>query len=330
MRSSGWIRRILGWSLLAAGMLGVVLVAGVLAVVLQPRICGRHDRAAVAKAYAARALIALSPKRAYRTSLGAAAFFSSCAQQERDVRGDSAAYWAYVERTVLAEVTGGDAAETEAFRNPEGDVRGDWTLFGAQLRMDVFTRSEAICTSSSAGVDMKRRAVARMERIQEQLPNWRQEPISCEQTDRVIAADAGLQQASREFAAPDRSLRAVVTWTKKSPRVGDDESTVAIFSTAGRRLFHRSYESPDGQHGFRVERAAWTPDSRFFVVSLSSSGGHQPWHSPTDFWCRGDGRLRSLDTEREPITTPEFTVETPDVVVVADRRVALSVFVKKR
>jgi hypothetical protein len=38
--------------------------------------------------------------------------------------------------------------------------------------------------------------------------------------------------------------------------------------------------SPRGMEGYYVVTAKWSPDSHFFVYSLSSSGGHSPWSFP--------------------------------------------------
>ena len=44
-----------------------------------------------------------------------------------------------------------------------------------------------------------------------------------------------------------------------------------------------------------VVRTAWTPDSQFFVYTLTSSGGHQPWYCPTLFYSRRKNAVRLLD-----------------------------------
>jgi hypothetical protein len=62
----------------------------------------------------------------------------------------------------------------------------------------------------------------------------------------------------------------------------------------GRLLRSLRYESPDSDHGWIVEQAAWTPDSRFFVWSLESLGGHSPTRNPTCFWSRRMNRILSL------------------------------------
>ena len=53
---------------------------------------------------------------------------------------------------------------------------------------------------------------------------------------------------------------------------------------------------------------------------MSSSGGHQAWHFPTDFIAIQDCRIRRLDQYVGPITDPEFKLRAPDIVRVVGRR----------
>jgi hypothetical protein len=92
---------------------------------------------------------------------------------------------------------------------------------------------------------------------------------------------------------------------------------VEIKSAAGKVLARTDYSSEDGEHGFGVTKAAWTPDSRFFVYSLESSGGHQAWHSPVRFFSRGTARTLSLDDKLgDAVMNPQFKVDAPDKVTV--------------
>jgi hypothetical protein len=113
---------------------------------------------------------------------------------------------------------------------------------------------------------------------------------------------------AHEFGSPDGALRAVVT----SSGAGR-ESRVAIVAK-GRRLAQRSFASADGSHGYVVAHAAWTPDSQFFVFSLTSSGGHQPWLFPTYAYSRRSNRLGSLEGRIGAPTDPDFRLSAPDVL----------------
>jgi len=114
--------------------------------------------------------------------------------------------------------------------------------------------------------------------------------------------------AASQIDAADGTLRALVVASGKG-----GESRVDIREGA-RLLLVRSYASPDGRHGFVVQHAAWTPDSRFFVFSLTSSGGHQPWHYPTYLYSRQTNRLVSLDGRIGPLAEPDFRLSAPDVL----------------
>jgi hypothetical protein len=46
-------------------------------------------------------------------------------------------------------------------------------------------------------------------------------------------------------------------------------------SAEGAMLCVLDYSSEDGEHGFGLVKGQWTADSKYFVFSLRSSGGHQ-------------------------------------------------------
>lgn len=134
----------------------------------------------------------------------------------------------------------------------------------------------------------------------------------------LFCAAAGAAPAERH-ASPDAAVAAIVT-TAPPRGAGTGESQVTLRTRGGRVLATRRFASPDGAHGYRVERAAWTPDSQFFVFSLASSGGHQPWRFPTFFFSRRDGRVRLLDDFVGPIATPGFVLSAPDILVLPGDR----------
>jgi hypothetical protein len=110
-----------------------------------------------------------------------------------------------------------------------------------------------------------------------------------------ILADASPVRVSRQAVhwAPNRQVRAVVVHYKPLG-YGNGESRVDIRDRRGRLLGSQDY-SDGGTQGYQVGRAAWTADSRFFVFSTQSAGGHQPWHHPTHFYDRRTRRFGSLD-----------------------------------
>lgn len=111
------------------------------------------------------------------------------------------------------------------------------------------------------------------------------------------------------FLSPDKELEALVI-----PII--HESRIEIRTSRGELLLRKDFDSPDGEHGYQVMYAAWTPDSEFFVFSTTSSGGHQPWRFPTYFYCRRSGKVNCLDDYLGSITEPNFRVTGPDLISV--------------
>jgi hypothetical protein len=110
----------------------------------------------------------------------------------------------------------------------------------------------------------------------------------------VILCSTSVLAQNQTYDSPDKRLQVIVVAVgKKGYR--NSESRVEIRTSDGRVLRHRSFSSPDGEHGEGVGRAEWSADGQFFVFNTSSSGGHQPWHIPTYFYNRKRNRFFSLD-----------------------------------
>jgi hypothetical protein len=121
-----------------------------------------------------------------------------------------------------------------------------------------------------------------------------------------------------EYPSPDGKFKGIVISTKKSG-TGSEESQIEMRGSDGTLLFQNSYESDDGEHGFGVVRAGWSPDSKFFVYSMTSSGGHQAWHFPTNFIAVTDLKIHELDNLLGLITSPDFKFAPPDTIQVMGR-----------
>lgn len=88
-------------------------------------------------------------------------------------------------------------------------------------------------------------------------------------------------------ASPDATLRAVVFPVDVDLHATPDmESRIVIRTGDGNLLTSKDYSSPRGANGYYVVNAKWSPDSQFFVYSMSSSGGHSPWSFPTWVYSR--------------------------------------------
>lgn len=110
---------------------------------------------------------------------------------------------------------------------------------------------------------------------------------------------------------------AVIHMVRKTPRSGY-EGIVRLNDKSDKNLCIVDYSSEDGNHGYVVEHSKRTADGRFFVWSLSSSGGHQPWHNPTMFFDTKTGRIRLLDdsVKGPGITNTEFELVGKDEIKV--------------
>ena len=115
----------------------------------------------------------------------------------------------------------------------------------------------------------------------------------------VLLSSGG--DSKREFVSPDNSVRAVVYNFVDSLRGEMLESRLCIYAKNGQLLIDKSFVSPDREHGFGIYRANWSEDSRFFIVGMSSSGGHMPWQLFTSVFSVANKRLVDLN-KRMPIT----------------------------
>jgi hypothetical protein len=123
------------------------------------------------------------------------------------------------------------------------------------------------------------------------------------------------QRTVEKYRSPDKALVAVVTSTQAPEATR--ESRVEIRLKSGKLLARMNYSSQDGEHGYGVTKAAWTPDSQFFVYSLESSGGHQSWNSPVKFYGRRNIKIQSLDDAlNDAVMNPDFSISAPDKVKV--------------
>ncbi len=138
----------------------------------------------------------------------------------------------------------------------------------------------------------------------------------------VVLAVAGVadpQELHKKFSSsrsPDGALVARIVAADKTLSVPDVESVVEIRTGDGKLILSRDYSSDDWLHGFGVVKSQWTPDSRFFVYSLTSSGADRPWYSPIDVYSRTDNRIARLDDMigNRPTLSAAFNIFPPDWV----------------
>ena len=113
----------------------------------------------------------------------------------------------------------------------------------------------------------------------------------------------------RIYPSPDGALRALVFPVDVSLYATPDmESRVVIRTSKGDTLTSKDYSSPRGANGYYVFNAKWSPDSQFFVYSMSSSGGHSPWSFPMMVYSRQKNRIAGFSdmTNGEPTVSGDF------------------------
>ena len=122
--------------------------------------------------------------------------------------------------------------------------------------------------------------------------------------------------AQSEYKSAD-GLKVVISPAGKLSGHQDNESKLEFYSAENQRLCTLDYSSEDGEHGFCVVKAAWTPDNKYLVFSMISSGGHQPWHAPTLFYSAKSKAIYSLDSyvEASGISKAEFVLKAPNTVL---------------
>jgi hypothetical protein len=122
----------------------------------------------------------------------------------------------------------------------------------------------------------------------------------------------------RIYPSPDGALRAVVLPVDVSLYATPDmESRVVIRTSKSDTLISKDYSSPRGANGYYVVEAKWSPDSQFFVYSMSSSGGHSPWSFPMMVYSRQKNRIAGFSDmiHGEPTVSGDFRFAGPHTVV---------------
>jgi hypothetical protein len=127
----------------------------------------------------------------------------------------------------------------------------------------------------------------------------------------------------RIYSSPDAALRALVVPVDVSLYATPDmESRVVIRTSKGDTLTSKDYSSPRGANGYYVFNAKWSPDSQFFVYSMSSSGGHSPWSFPMMVYSRQKNRIAGFSDmiNGEPTVSGDFHFAGPHTVVASTRK----------
>lgn len=130
----------------------------------------------------------------------------------------------------------------------------------------------------------------------------------------LSAAIANADQANL-VRSPDGRFVATIRSIQKTT-TGVPEAIIEIKDSSGKLAAREDFSSKDGEHGLCVEKAAWTPDSRFFVFTTTSSGGHQPWQFPTFFFDHRDKKIHRFSDFLAPIAEGGFELKSPDIITI--------------
>ena len=131
-------------------------------------------------------------------------------------------------------------------------------------------------------------AVAALAATLAPLPAAAETPCSGHQLLEQPRPETSCQTLAPEiFISPDKTLHALVLPVDVSLYATPDmESRVVIRSSDGNTLNSEDHSSPRGEQGYHVYSAKWSPDAGFFVYSLTSAAGHQPWSFPIMVYSR--------------------------------------------
>jgi hypothetical protein len=113
------------------------------------------------------------------------------------------------------------------------------------------------------------------------------------------------EQGTKVYTSPDGILRAVVV-TEAS-----GEDVVEFKSLPERVILRRDERSSDGEHGDGIVKAAWTPDSQFFIASIDATSGHRPWARPLWVHSRARNSVFELRMFRLAQLSPPEASRTP-------------------
>ena len=122
---------------------------------------------------------------------------------------------------------------------------------------------------------------------------------------------------AQTFPSPDGMIHAVVLPSDVDLYGTPDlESRLVFRDTTGKTLTSQDYSSPRGENGYYVVSAKWSPDSQFFVFSLSSSGGHSPWSFPMWVYSRAKNAIVSFSDMigGNPTLSGDFTFTPPHTI----------------
>lgn len=124
----------------------------------------------------------------------------------------------------------------------------------------------------------------------------------------ILALAPVLAHADQKFASPDGRLVANIQQLKNGE--------IYVTLEKGQKvLAELNLLSQDAEHGRTLAKAAWSKDSRFFVLTTESSGGHSPWHNQAYFYAAASETFRSIDERSgDAVASTDFTLDAADML----------------
>src|SRR5438552_14243494 len=103
-------------------------------------------------------------------------------------------------------------------------------------------------------------------------------------------------------ASPDGKFMAQIM----SKKAEFTEDTVAIVSRESGSRVEFPMTSDSAWNGRYLLKSEWSPDSKFFVFSTFSSGGHSGWNFRTFVYSVDANKFVSVDEKIRPVTDHDF------------------------
>lgn len=121
-----------------------------------------------------------------------------------------------------------------------------------------------------------------------------------------------LEIEKKELPSPDGRLVAEIL----SRMAEFTEDTVKIISRESGSYAEFAMTSKSGANGRNVLKGEWSPDSKFFVFSTFSSGGHSGWNFRTFVYSVDANKFVSVDEKVRPVTNEDFKLIPPHTLQV--------------
>jgi hypothetical protein len=127
----------------------------------------------------------------------------------------------------------------------------------------------------------------------------------------IVLVSIAQGQLPDTIKSPDSRRIAVIRDIKAVPPWGGTESVIRILGKTGKVIFYKDY-TEDGDHGHRVIPIGWTANSRFFLYSLESSGGHAAYVYYIQVYSTRMGEIADLNDYFDISTDAHVSLGWPD------------------